>query len=69
MPTLQEFLTAAKPQNPGVSDAELTNYYSRTYAEQPAATTSPTLQEFLAAAKPKNPGVADSALTDYYNHT
>lgn len=69
MPTLQEFLTAAKPQNPGVSDAELTNYYSRTYAEQPAATASPTLQEFLTAAKPKNPGVADSALTDYYNRT
>ena len=69
MPTLQEFLTAAKPQNPGVSDAELTNYYSRTYAEQPAVTASPTLQEFLTAAKPKNPGVADSALTDYYNST
>ena len=69
MPTLQEFLTAAKPQNPGVSDAELTNYYSRTYAEQPAVTASPTLQEFLTAAKPKNPGVADSALTDYYNRT
>jgi hypothetical protein len=69
MPTLQEFLAAAKPQNPGVSDAELTNYYSRTYAEQPVATASPTLQEFLVAAKPKNPGVADSALTDYYNQT
>ena len=69
MPTLQEFLAAAKPQNPGVSDAELTNYYSRTYAEQPAATASPTLQEFLTAAKPKNPGVADSELTDYYNRT
>jgi len=69
MPTLQEFLTAAKPLNPGVSDAELTNYYSSKYAGQPVATASPTLQEFLTAARPKNPGVADSALTDYYNQT
>ena len=69
MPTLQEFLTAAKPQNPGVSDADLTNYYNRTYAEQPTVSASPTLQEFLTAAKPKNPGVDDNALTDYYNRT
>jgi len=75
MPTLQEFLTAAKPQNPGVDDVALTDYYNKTYGGQPTpapqlvATSSPTLQEFLTAAKPQNPGVDDDALTDYYNKT
>jgi len=33
-PTLQEFLTRARPQNPNTSDEELTAYYNRTYGVQ-----------------------------------
>jgi hypothetical protein len=30
-PTLEQFLAAARRSNPGVSDQQLTDYYSRTY--------------------------------------
>jgi hypothetical protein len=33
-PTLQEFLTRARPENPRATDQELTDYYNRTYGAQ-----------------------------------
>jgi hypothetical protein len=33
-PTLQEFLTRARPENPRATDQELTDYYNRTYGGQ-----------------------------------
>lgn len=32
-PSIEEFLKAARPENPGVSDASLTEYWAKTYAK------------------------------------
>ena len=55
-PTLDEFLSAARADNPGVSDGQLANYWLKTYASpksempKPESTAGGLLRSFGSSA-------------------
>lgn len=67
-PSLQEFLSAAKPLNPNVSDRQLRRYWALTYSPYLGLHRSdlPTREAFLQAARSANPGVPDWRLKEYW---
>src|SRR5258708_4349618 len=75
-PSLDQFLEAARPSNPGVSDADLSAYWKTNYGGDtavpvaaPVAPSGPSLESFLKKAKPENPGASDADLEAYWEQT
>lgn len=64
-PTLDEFMAAAREDNPGVPDRKLRQHWAKNYSDiEPK--TLPALDAFLQAAKEDNPGVSTGKLRKHW---
>jgi len=65
-PSLNEFLAAARPENPQFDDREIAIEYRRVYPEASKFYPAPAMEPWIAKAKEANPQFDEAELKSYY---
>lgn len=65
-PSLEEFLAAAKPENPQFDDREIAIEYRKLYPDANKFYPPPPVDAWVAKAKEANPGFDEAELKSYY---
>lgn len=65
-PSLNEFLAAARPENPQFDDREIAVEYRRLYPEASKFYPAPAMKPWIAKAKEANPQFDEAELKSYY---